>query len=273
MANLTPIVLTALTTVSALQSPAGEIRPRAPIDSGYALVWHDEFDAEELDPEKWAHRQPGPRRDAINTEAAVTLDGEGHLTITTTRVEGPDGATAYHTGMIGTQGKFEATYGYFEARMKVQSQIGHWSAFWLQSPTMGKPLGDPARAGVEIDVIEYLCNGKYRNQAQHTIHWDGYGEERKSRHRKHPVPDMHTGFHTFGLEWTPEHYAFFVDGKETWRVTEAISERSQYVILSVEVGDWADDIAAAELPDGVVFDYVRVFQLGDDEGEGSSSGG
>jgi lysophospholipase L1-like esterase/beta-glucanase (GH16 family) len=249
-------------TIAAMSGPQGkpERRPATPVSSAYRLVWSDEFDGDKLDETKWSHRDLGPRRDAINTEDAVTLDGQGHLLITTSRAEKDDGSVEYHTGMIRTQDKFEATYGYFEARMKVQSQIGHWSAFWLQSPDMGKYTGEPAKAGAEIDIIEYLCNGANRNKAQHTIHWDGYGEDHKSRHAEYTAPDMHSGFHTFGLEWTPTEYIFYVDGKETWRTSEAISRRDEYIILSAEVGKWAGDIAEADLPDAVVFDYVRVYQ-------------
>jgi hypothetical protein len=32
------------------------------------------------------------------------------------------------------------------------------------------------------------------------------------------------------------------------------------MILSLEVGEWAGDIAEAELPDSLVVDYVRVYQ-------------
>ena len=244
----------------ARQEGSDEARPTARVADDYALVWSDEFDGRELDATKWAPRGLGPRKGGVTVADAITLDGEGHLRITTRRAETESGEVEYHTGMIGTQGRFETTYGYFEVRLRVQSEIGHWSAFWLQSPTMGQPLDDPAKAGVEVDVVEYLCNGHHRNRAQHTLHWNGYGEEHQSAHTLHEVPDMHTGFHVFAVEWTPKEYVFFVDGQETWRFDEAVSQRSQYLILSMEVGTWAGDIAQAELPDGVSVDYVRVFQ-------------
>lgn len=39
---------------------------------------------------------------AINVKDTVTLDGDGHLVLTTNRV-----GDEYHTAMIGTHGKFE----------------------------------------------------------------------------------------------------------------------------------------------------------------------
>jgi hypothetical protein len=35
----------------------------------------------------------------------------------------------------------------------------------------------------------------------------------------------------------------------------------QYMILSDEVGPWAGDIGKAKLPDRVLVDYVRVYDL------------
>jgi beta-glucanase (GH16 family) len=237
----------------------------------YVLVWHDEFDGlagTPPDTGKWSSLHLGPRRDALNVEEAARLDGQGHLLITTTRHERPATQPAgtqpsepeYRTGMISTRAKFEPTFGYIECRYRTQTQPGHWSAFWLQSPTMGQLIGDPATAGVEIDVIEYLATPKYRDRALHTIHWDGYGKDHKSKHINKPLPDLGDGFHMFGLEWTPDEYIFYVDGQETGRMREAVSHRSEYLILSLEVGKWADDIAAATLPDSMVVDYVRVWQ-------------
>lgn len=120
---------------------------------GYKLVWSDEFNGIAMDTRKWDYRDLGPRRDAVNVKDTVSLDGKGHLVLTTKR-----SGDAYHTAMIGTQGKFEAVFGYFECRVQLQKEIGHWSAFWLQTPTMGEDIGNPAKAGTEIDVIEYLPN-------------------------------------------------------------------------------------------------------------------
>jgi beta-glucanase (GH16 family) len=83
---------------------------------GYELFWSDEFEGKSLDLEKWDYRGLGARRDAVNVKDAVSLDGEGHLVLTTKGVE-----NEYHTAMIGTQGKFETTYGYFECCFKLQT--------------------------------------------------------------------------------------------------------------------------------------------------------
>lgn len=236
--------------------------PEPPIP-GYALVWHDEFEGETLDRTKWSPWAPGPRRDAVNTEDAPSLDGEGNLRITTSRAE-EDGKVVYRSGGVWTRGLFEPTFGYLEARIRVQTQIGHWCAFWLNCSPMGEPVGDPAAGGVEIDVMEFHHRMQAGGAVQHNIHWDGYGEHHESRGHEVRVQHLADEFHTFGVLWTPEEYVFYVDGVETWRVRAAdggaISARPEYLILSLEVGDWAGDIAGADLPDSMVVDWVRVWQ-------------
>lgn len=226
--------------------------PAQPVE-GYELVWSDEFDGEKLDFDKWDYRALGPRRDAINVKDTVSLDGVGRLVLTTKR-----SGEKYHTAMISTAGKYEPTFGYFECRVKFQTQIGHWSAFWLQSPTLGEPVGDPAKAGTEIDVFEYLRNRG--DKIQHTLHWDGYGKNHKSAGKAPEISGLTQGWHTVGFLWTATHYVFYVDGEETWRTDKGVSRRPQYMILSLEVGEWAGDIAEAELPDHLHVDYVRVHQ-------------
>lgn len=225
-----------------------------PVDKEYKLLWSDEFEGDALDLSKWNYRGLGCRRDAVNVKETVTLDGEGHLVLTTRR-----SGAEYHTAMIGTQGKFETTFGYFEVRVKLQEQVGHWSAFWLQSPSLGDPLGDVARAGTEIDIFEYLR--KDGDRVHHNLHWDGYSAEHHKRSGKTvTVEGLGAGWHTIGLLWTEAEYVFYINGQETWRSAEGLSHRDEYIILSLEVGKWAGAIANATLPDHFYIDYVRVYQ-------------
>ena len=217
------------------------------------LIWADEFDGHSLDRSKWVYKSLGPRRDAVNVKESVSLDGKGHLVITT-RKQGDK----WHTGMISTGGKYKQKFGYFECRVKLQKQEGHWSAFWLRSPSMGEAAGSPKKYGAEIDIFEYLA--KEKDTIRHALHWNGYGDESKSARCTYEKSGLHRGWHTFGLEWTKNEYVFYVDGQETWRTKKGVSHRSQFIILSLEVGDWAGDISQANLPDQVIFDYVRVFK-------------
>lgn len=223
---------------------------------GYELVWADEFENAKLDLAKWRHRSLGPRKDAINIKEAVEVHPGGFLVIKTERV-----ANEIFTGMISTQNRFMPTYGYFETRVFLPRERGMWAAFWLQSPTVEEADKVVAKAGAEVDIFEYLGNNIRRvNQA---LHWNGYGPERESRNKKSRVRELRKGWHTFGLEWTAEGYTYYVNGEPTWSIQEGVSQRSQYLILSIEVGEWAGKIKRADLPENFVVDYVRVYQKAD----------
>lgn len=232
--------------------PAGSTLP--PGAAGYVLTFEDDFGGTELDASKWRPRSLGRRKQGIVVEDTSLLDGEGHL-VMTLRQAGED----YHIAQVSTQETFLQRFGYFECRARVNHEPGAHTAFWLQSPALGQGLGDPARFGTEIDVFEYhLADGP--GWVHHNLHWNGYGAEHQRAGTRVAVPGVDDGFHTFGLLWTPEEYAFFVDGRETWRSTKAVSHIAQYMILSVELTGWGGDVREAQLPDEIFFDWVRAYQ-------------
>ncbi|NLF68149.1 MAG: glycoside hydrolase family 16 protein [Candidatus Anammoximicrobium sp.] len=120
--------------------------PAPPAGTAWKLVWHDEFDGHKLDESKWEapdHR----RRDGWWSPQAVSLDGNGHLAISTLQ----DG-DRYLDACVRTRGKFEHAHGYYAARIKLQEQPGHWSAFWLYHASVGR-IGEAGRDGTEIEII------------------------------------------------------------------------------------------------------------------------
>ena len=162
----------------------------------------------------------------------------------------------HHSGMIaslGSRGGLQQAFGYFEARVRFSSASGQWSAFWLQSPTLGMPLDDPEEAGVEMDVVEHrvrcttappptpppTCGPTttIEDRAQLGLVWNGYGAETRSSVRlTDPLAGLGNGtWHTWALNWTPGALTFLFDDREIWSQTSPISQRSQYVILSSEV--------------------------------------
>jgi beta-glucanase (GH16 family) len=239
----------------------GGILPAPIKDKDYLLVFEENFDGAAGAPapkERWSDWYLGPRKDAFNVPEACRLDGKGNLVITVKRAN-----NRIEAGGIDTRKKFAATHGYYECRAKLLGSPGAWSAFWVQSPTIGKPVGDPATAGVEMDVIEYFPgHKKYKDQARHTVHWDGY---EKLHHKTESVGkamrNLAADFHTFAMKWDGEGYVFYIDGVESGRLRKApVSNRPQYLILSCESQKWSGDISKAKLPGTFVVDHVRVWQ-------------
>jgi len=238
--------------------------PAAP-PPGYRLAWADEFDGSVLDTNRWNYYNPGKRHDAVNVPAAVSVSN-GCLTITTFTRD-----RQHFTGMIDTRGKFERTGGYWEARIRFDDSPGMWSAFWLQSPTIGKPVGDPARAGPEIDVCEHRATDKsgenISDRVQQTLHWNGYGKFHRSDKSLTTDLNLGSGFHVYGVEWTGAAYRFFVDDRLTWATPSAISRTDEFIILSSEIENngWAGNIPGAGYGDAaagktrMTVDYVRYY--------------
>jgi beta-glucanase (GH16 family) len=68
------------------------------------------------------------------------------------------------------------------------------------------------------------------------------------------------GFHSFGLEWTPEKYSFYIDGLKFYEVSSGVSQIEEYLILSMETPNNLDEIKKTVFPDEFIVDYVRVYQ-------------
>lgn len=276
------LLLTVACLSALLNSGVGKVAQASVVTDNPAawnLTFSDEFSGSSLDAAKWAHRLPGVRNSAINTSNAVSV-GDGLLTIKTYT----DAGTNY-TGMIGTQALFEQDFGYFEARIKFHSSAGEWSAFWLQSPTYGNPIGDPGQAGTEIDIVEQRAvnpsGTDLRSRYVSAVHWDGYADDHQQVAKTHgPLAGLaNDTWHKYGLKWSPSGYEFYFDDTLLWTVTQAVSHRTEYMILSSEVrdGNWAGNVPAggygsfASSVTNMQVDYVRVYagMPGDFNGNGT----
>ncbi|MEG2413243.1 MAG: family 16 glycosylhydrolase [Clostridia bacterium] len=159
---------------------------------------------------------------------------------------------------------FEQAFGYFEARVKFPNSGGMWSAFWLQSDSMGK-IGNQGMDGSEIDIYESSFVND-RTKVGHCIHYDGYGKNHKGGQTVRDTgKDLYEGFHTFALKWTPNEYVFYVDGVVSWATDfGGISRVPAYLRLTNEVrpnaggpyGQQVGEFTGGEF----VIDYVKVYQ-------------
>ncbi|MBO7722731.1 MAG: glycoside hydrolase family 16 protein [Thermoguttaceae bacterium] len=234
--------------------------PEPPEGFHWKLDWHDEFDGTEIDTTKWEAVET-VRRNAFWSKDAFSLDGSGNLKMTTFLRE--DGT--YIDGCLRTRGKYEKAKGFFVARMRLQRQVGHWSAFWLMGDCEGS-IGGGSADGAEIDIME---KPTLDDKVNFAIHWDGYGKEHESVGQFTSIDEsIMEGFHTFALWWADDAYRFYVDGRLFWETTAGgICTQPLYVKLSDEIqfDFWAGDIRTAELPDESLVDYVRVYDLVPDE--------
>ncbi|HBF14765.1 MAG TPA: hypothetical protein DDW30_03610 [Clostridiales bacterium] len=270
----------------------------------WSLVFHDEFDGkagEGPDPSKWNYRLNfwGYRSPAFTDRGAV-LDGESHLKIHLLR-DGDNFSSAHlQTGSLTfdnprdeTSGsfwpfgakdpaKFMHRFGFYEIRCRLPKNDGWHAAFWLQAPGIGSHP-DPAVAGVECDIME-----NYRQHEYGTMicgnGWGGYGAEgRWFGHFEYPYIETPDGWHTYAVDWTPQGYTFYADGKMVGQQLAPecpVSQVEQFILVSTEchgynrvfrergeAGEGAGccsgapvpALFSATLPDCFEVDHVRVY--------------
>ncbi len=257
----------------------------------WKLVWSDEFDGTELDRTKWNFRLYfwGKRFPAY-TDEGVVLDGNSNLKIYLVEKDGQYASAQLQTGynsfdmpkitdFSGTnpcgdnnfwplakiqKPQFMHRYGYYEVRCKLQEQPGWWSAFWLQSPSIGTSY-NPAFSGVEVDIME---NFKRNGEVTSGNFAGSYDSDMKIDARvNYQVEDTPDGFHRFGVHWSEDGYVFYCDGRETCRTNAIVSQVEQFILLTTECKGYRKgsgtepdpELKKAVLPDCFTVDYVRVF--------------
>jgi len=255
---------------SACQHTTEEQDDLVPAKGHFEAVWSDEFNTDNIDPEKWyvldRHEDYWPETPwRRNYKASNVRQEDGALIIQT--IKEADGS--FSSGWISTfdYGKpalFEQTYGSFEARLKFPKQQGHWCAFWIMNPRQGE-IGNGGVDGTEIDILEKAV---LKDRIEHNLHWDGYAEHHKSVGQTVEGFGLDDGeWHTVRLEWYPNLYIFYVDDQETWRTQGGgICKTPGHIIISEEIGNFGigpeawgtGPIEEAELPDEYLIDYVRV---------------
>lgn len=100
------------------------------------------------------------------------------------------------------------------------------------------------------------------NKGTSTLHWNGYKKgEHRSVGKTWDGPGLHEGFHTYGVEWTPQFIRVYYDGRPVWtHEGKGVPKVEEYIRCSVGILDWVDgDIRKARLPQYTLFDWVRVY--------------
>lgn len=259
-----------------------EVTPGGPMN----LVWSDEFDGTELDPDTW-FAQTGDGTDFglpsgwgnnelqyYQAENAVVANGV--LTITA-KAESVGGLN-YTSARITTADRVAFRYGRIEARMRLPGGSGLWPAFWLLS--QDSPYGSWAATG-EIDVMEATNLGVANNNSVFgTLHYGGEFPANVFSGRKTKVPtDATADFHNYAIEWDADEFRWYVDGvlyatqNDWYSGAAATSSTAGYpapfnqafhILLNVAVGGNLPGSPNANtvFPVTMEVDWVRVYEGG-----------
>ena len=222
-------------------------------NSSYKLVFDDEFDGTSLNTNNWTvgwFQASDGLSDPINSaengdyssNQVSVSGGDLYLNAIQTTSTGPyNGQTYnYQSGVITSNQDF--TYGYYEARIYLppssSGNIANWPAWWL--------IGPSASDG-EIDIMEGL-NG----QATSTYHQTaGVGGDSQA------ASGNYTGWHVYGVLWTPGELQYYYDGQLQHTVTYQVTSSPLEMVLNYAVGGVGGPITA---PASMEVDYVHVYQ-------------
>lgn len=247
---------------------------------GYNLLWHDEFEGDELNTDIWTRevREVG----WTNNELQAYVDSEdnvfvkdGALVLKAIETE-ENGKKSYTSGKVNSQNKADFQYGKVVAAAKVPRGKGLWPAIWMM-PKDESYYGQWPKCG-EIDIMEVLGSDVTKMYA--TLH---YGEPHGEQQAEYTIENVfedgtfETEYHEYSVEWEPGEMRWYLDDMLLLTANDWFSavdgeddkpypapfDQPFFVQMNLAVGgNWPGDPDEYTNFDTAEFkiDYVRVYQ-------------
>ena len=187
-----------------------------------------------------------------------------------------DGSCTYAAGLLstarpraddGSDYLYSFTYGYLEARVKFPATQGFFTAFWML------PTATDYNYRSEIDIVEILGNDPttifmtyhYNDRSQSFAVNDGVGNNGDCE-----VKDYGQDWVRFGIDWQPDHVAWYIDGVKCAQFDGAAGSEiedgpMQLILNNMVDNNWIRDWDVATTDQTQIrqmdVDYIRVHQL------------
>jgi hypothetical protein len=175
-------------------------------------------------------------------------------------------STARPNADRGGQYLFPFTYGYVEARIKYPPVPGFLTAFWML------PTDPTYEYRSEIDIAEIL--GGDPSIVYMTYHYDDRQQKYevnsaadKNDNGRCPVRDYSHDWTRFGVDWQPDHIAWYINGVKCGEFRDAaqIENGPMQLILHMMVdSNWEREanslLTDQPLVEQLEVDYIRVYQ-------------
>lgn len=194
----------------------------------WRLVFHDEFNGDAIDSEKWVTYYPftadgsdqamvtrtSENAMGVNLDQNVLLqDGKLKIRVKNEQTSWFGQTKGYSTGVIFSRGNWKFWKGRFEIRCKIPYASGApllWPAFWMHG---GIP--NTANSESEIDVFEFC--GHEPSVVKTDMH--RFYESGNNRYDCHASVShsgsqgYHSAFHVFAVEWDHYYLRWYIDGQ------------------------------------------------------------
>lgn len=210
-----------------------------------------------LDPRHWrvvSHGGAGkgtshPELQYYDSDAVTVSRGVLHLSALQLQQLDPADGTDYPyvSGRIESASPY--LYGRFEVRLKVPIGDGLWPAVWLRTPEdVGKVRG-------QIDIYDGFGSHTDGFTASSAKWVDGKlvaascviveNFTSGSRCRRIGNPQRRRinysrDYHTFGIDWQPDHLTWYVDRKPYWTITKDVPNVPMVLVMDLAVGGEQD---------------------------------
>src|SRR5579875_2796102 len=265
-------------------SASGRQMPLPAPASGERLVWADEFNAGDGDPDPadWTYETGGggwgnaerevycsprttdPPCDPVGKpNSFVGADGYLHL------VARRNAAGQWTSARLVTHELQGFQYGRIEARIRIPKGQGVWPAFWM----LGDDIKEhPWPACGELDIMENI--GKEPGTVHGSAHGTGFAGGVLTKPFALPSRKAFgDDFHVYGLLWSPGEVQFYVDDPARVYATFTPADMPKgsvwpfddgryFLLLNLAMGgSWPGPPDAATPPvEEMLVDYVRVYQ-------------
>ena len=248
--------------------------PDSPTEyQGLTLVWSDEFDTENINPDNWTHEIGGGgwgnqeleyyTDNPSNSFQAMTEDN-GYLVIEAR--EEQIGGNAYTSARMISMDKQEFQYGRVDIRAKMPLGRGIWPALWMLGANF-QDVGWPVCG--EIDIMELV--GHQPSLIYGTAHYGNSPADRDSKGSNSFLSGATYAdeFHVFSIIWAENSIKWLRDGVQFHQLTPADIEpytwpfnEPQFFLMNVAVGgQWpGSPDETTVFPQRMIVDYIRVFQ-------------
>ena len=261
---------------------------------GYTQVWADEFSGNAIDAQKWSfdigNGDNGWGNGELQHYRAENASVDNGMLIIEAKKHQPalDGDIRYTSARLKTEDKFHFKYGRVDIRAVMAQGQGLWSAAWMLGANYSQ-IGWPYSGEIDIvDTIGGVRGGTpQEGMITHNMYWNATGpnpnepyspaninQNGSAEYRINASNEGETfsnKFHVFSMIWDEDKIQFQVDGIDTvsvnlWGSLAETYRNPFYLIMNVTVGGaWpgAPD-EATNFPDGMLVDYVRVYQKDND---------
>ena len=249
--------------------------PKAWEKDGWNLVWHDEFDGDELDLTKWSHEIGG--HGFGNNELQYYTDSDtnsflrgGNLVIKANvvpqGVNSSKGLRYYTSARLRTKEKGDWLYGRIDVKAKIALGQGIWPAIWML-PTDWRYGGWPASG--EIDIMEHV--GYDPGGIHFSVHTEAYNHMLNNQRTAYKsLNDVSDNYHLYSIEWFADRIDFFIDDVKYFSFTNdgagnfrtwPFDQRFHLLINIAVGGQWpGSPDNSTKFPSEMLIDFVRVYE-------------